>query len=142
MGGRKSRQVAVGEIRYTLAGQIETPGSIPANPAEALDESVYSDVDYRRALGSKRHREDPESPAVRLSTLRYESSQASPSSNGWSALAFSAIGGVVGKVWEFCKEGRFEASRPEGEDTRPHGRRQKVARRPTNRIEDARFNRR
>ncbi|KAL3953861.1 hypothetical protein ACCO45_011817 [Purpureocillium lilacinum] len=27
---------------------------------------------------------------------------------GWSSVAFSTLGGVVGKVWEFCKAGAFK----------------------------------
>ncbi len=46
-------QNAAGPARYTLAGQIETPGGRAGGPlAGNLDDSVYSDVGYRRALGA------------------------------------------------------------------------------------------
>ena len=97
------------QIRYTLAGQIDTPGSMPPGAGGGpLDDSMYSDVDYRRDLGSKRHREDPSSTAPRLSGLRYSTDgPGTPNSSGWSSFAFHAIGGVVGKVWEFCKTAPF-----------------------------------
>ncbi|KAH8880270.1 hypothetical protein GQ53DRAFT_625038, partial [Thozetella sp. PMI_491] len=104
-GDMREEDSGTGQTRYTLAGQIDTPGSMPTNGAGILDESVYSDVDYRRALGSRKEHGEPESPAVRLSSLRY--AQVTPTSSGWSTFAFSTIGGVVGKVWQFCKGGAF-----------------------------------
>ncbi|KZL65890.1 hypothetical protein CT0861_10591 [Colletotrichum tofieldiae] len=93
--------------RYTLAGQLETPGAASNTPFEngTLDESMYSDTDYRRALGSKRPHEELESPVPGQPTILVQPSQ--PVSGGWSRFAFSTIGGVVGKVWEFCKAGAF-----------------------------------
>ncbi|KAK1995282.1 hypothetical protein LX36DRAFT_659778 [Colletotrichum falcatum] len=93
--------------RYTLAGQLETPGAAPNTPFDngALDESMYSDTDYRRALGSKRPHEEIESPVPGQPTMLVPPSQ--PASGGWGHFAFSTIGGVVGKVWEFCKAGAF-----------------------------------
>lgn len=85
------------EIRYTLAGQISaTPGAAPAGADNGLlEESVYSDVDYRRALGPK---PEAESPSDQVPV---------PRSTGWSLFPFQMIGDVVGKVWEFCKNGAF-----------------------------------
>lgn len=92
------------EGRYVLAGQIETPdGAAQKELGQMMEESVYSDVDYRRALGSKRSRDDVDSPASRPMLI---DSDHQPSS-GWSSFAISTIGGVVGKVWEFCKNGAF-----------------------------------
>lgn len=91
--------VAAGQARYTLAGQIDTPGNgVPAAENGAMEDSIYSDVDYRRALGPKRQRD-----------LDFGDAGAAPSpaSAGWSTLAISTIGEVVGKVWEFCKTGGF-----------------------------------
>jgi len=96
------------QARYTLAGQIETPSAPVGNPLEAnLEDSVYSDVDYRRALGSKRTRDETESPSTNRmpSGAAAASSSAATPSDGWSV--FSTIGGVVGKVWEFCRGGAF-----------------------------------
>lgn len=79
-----------GQHRYTLAGQIETPGE------GILEDSLYSDVDYRRALGSRRD----------ASLVITETGEpVTPSTARWTAFAFQAIGGVVGKVWEFCRGG-------------------------------------
>lgn len=93
------------EFRYTLAGQIST---IPAEPPKGaengqLEDSVYSDVDYRRALGPKT-----------IPATQSPSEQASPSvaANApglgtWSLFSLQTIGDMVGKVWEFCKKGAF-----------------------------------
>ncbi|KAI1259754.1 hypothetical protein F5Y18DRAFT_408112 [Xylariaceae sp. FL1019] len=68
-----------------------------------IEDSVCSDVNYRRGLGSKRPHDDIDSPAWRpMSGV-----QQSPSSAGWSAFAINTIGGVVGKVWDFCTVGAF-----------------------------------
>lgn len=97
-----------GQHHYTLAGQIETPGT-QASPKEGLlDESMYSDADYRRALGSKRpHDEADMSPPLGFTGLVNPEmgDSLTPRTAGWTTFAFQAIGGVVGKVWEFCKGG-------------------------------------
>ncbi|KAI1182167.1 hypothetical protein F5B17DRAFT_210722 [Nemania serpens] len=91
--------------RYVLAGQIETPDGNAQKELGQMEESVYSDVDYRRALGSKRYCDDGlDSPASRPVII---DSGNQTSSGGWSSFAISTIGGVVGKVWEFCKNGPF-----------------------------------
>lgn len=93
--------------RYTLAGHLETPGAASHTPFDngTLDESMYSDTDYRKALGSKRPHEEMDSPVPGQPTMLVQPSQ--PVSGGWGHFAFSTIGGVVGKVWEFCKTGAF-----------------------------------
>ncbi|GJN80378.1 hypothetical protein VFPFJ_01464 [Purpureocillium lilacinum] len=92
---------------YTLAGEVGTPHAGP-DDSSVLGESMYSDSNYRRALGCKRPREDvdmtdPGGP-MPLFNLPTEPSQP----RGWSSVAFSTLGGVVGKVWEFCKAGAFK----------------------------------
>ncbi|PSR82128.1 hypothetical protein BD289DRAFT_371822 [Coniella lustricola] len=87
------------EHRYTLAGQIETPGAQAHPQGGILEDSLYSDVDYRRALGSTRTHQDGEFVDPRTGEI------INPRSAGWTTFAFQAIGGVVGKVWEFCKGG-------------------------------------
>ncbi|TPX11766.1 uncharacterized protein E0L32_007503 [Thyridium curvatum] len=94
--------------RYVLAGQIETPGARTFNPLDAnMDDSVYSDVDYRRALGSKKpHPRDPETPGVNGTAgggRDLGATPQTPQSQGWGSFAFT----VVGKVWDFCKGGAF-----------------------------------
>ena len=108
------------QIRYTLAGQIDTPGgAAPPLEVGALEDSVYSDIDYRRALGSKRQREDADSPREEPLTRPYSNqlpipdaaaptARPEPNAGGWSAFALSALGEVVGKVWEFCTAGAFK----------------------------------
>ncbi|KAI1152411.1 hypothetical protein F4825DRAFT_309722 [Nemania diffusa] len=91
------------EGRYVLAGQIETPSRTVQNDFGQMEESVYSDIDYRRALGSKRSRDDVDSPALRPMILDSDAEN----SGGWKSFAISTIGGVVGRVWEFCKTGAF-----------------------------------
>jgi hypothetical protein len=91
------------EFRYTLAGQISTTPASAAAGAEngLLDDSVYSDVDYRRALGPKA---DP--PAEGSYTQQPAKVAATASSfAGWTLLSLQTIGDMVGKVWEFCKTG-------------------------------------
>ncbi|PNH69578.1 hypothetical protein VD0001_g7138 [Verticillium dahliae] len=93
--------------RYTLAGQLETPGGFHAAGGNGrLDESLYSDSDYRKALGSKRHPVELDSPMNGHPTLLVKPSQ-QPAGEGWSRFAFNAIGGVMGKVWEFCRGSAF-----------------------------------
>ncbi|KAI0399113.1 hypothetical protein F4802DRAFT_69531 [Xylaria palmicola] len=89
--------------RYVLAGQIETPNGAAQKELGHMEDSVYSDVDYRRALGPKRLRDDVDSPA----SARMSIDSDSPVFSGWSSYALSTIGGVVGRVWEFCKTGTF-----------------------------------
>ncbi|KAK2613312.1 hypothetical protein N8I77_000233 [Diaporthe amygdali] len=100
---------AQGQDRYTLAGQIETPGTQVTPGNGGLDDSLYSDIDYRRRLelGSKRPHEDPTTPSLGLSNLAQADTTIpiTPRTAGWTTFAFQAIGGVVGKVWEFCKGG-------------------------------------
>ncbi|KAK8051631.1 hypothetical protein PG993_003016 [Apiospora rasikravindrae] len=97
------------EIRYTLGGQIETPNGMVQNQLGGdMDSSMYSDVDYRRALGPQRAHDEHEStePGQSRTDLPMEPQPAQPT--GWlSAFALNTIGGVVGKVWEFCKMAPF-----------------------------------
>ncbi|KAI1130812.1 hypothetical protein F5Y10DRAFT_103160 [Nemania abortiva] len=91
------------EGRYVLAGQIATPNGATHKDYEHMEESVYSDIDYRRALGSKRSRDDADSPASRPMMVDSDNEI----SGSWKSFAISTIGGVVGRVWEFCKTGAF-----------------------------------
>ncbi|KAI0204924.1 hypothetical protein F4808DRAFT_315206 [Astrocystis sublimbata] len=91
------------ERRYTLAGQIETPSAGAQKDYDYMEDSIYSDIDYRRALGSKRSRDDADSPAQRPMSIDSHNQI----TTGWSSFAISTIGGVVGRVWEFCKTGAF-----------------------------------
>ena len=93
------------ESRYTLAGEIS---NIPAGPAVGavggvLDDSVYSDVDYRRALGPKTI-PGAQSPSTQIP---FDRTSNAPSAATWSLFSFQTIGDMVGKVWEFCTKGAF-----------------------------------
>lgn len=101
---------ARGQDRYTLAGQIETPGTQVTSGSAGLDDSLYSDIDYRRRLelGSKGPQDDPSTPSLGLASIALDgttSTPITPRAAGWTTFAFQAIGGVVGKVWEFCRGG-------------------------------------
>ncbi|KAI2625246.1 hypothetical protein GGS21DRAFT_314727 [Xylaria nigripes] len=89
--------------QYVLAGQIETPDGVARKEFGSIEDSVYSDVDYRRALGPKRLHGDVNSPASTPMTPDHASQRQA----GWGSYAISTIGGVVGKVWEFCTAGAF-----------------------------------
>ncbi|KAI1331023.1 hypothetical protein F5Y16DRAFT_361954 [Xylariaceae sp. FL0255] len=92
------RRVNERERQYVLAGRLETPngGAQAQRELSHIEDSIYSDVDYRRALGPKPPHINSESPAIRPVPV-----------NTWSSFAISTIGGVVGKVWEFCTSGAF-----------------------------------
>lgn len=111
-------RAGVREIRYTLAGQIETPSGAPQNVQNGiLEDSVYSDIGYRKALASNRSHDWPESPSFHFSGLRLETpAPVTPQPNGWTSLALNTIGGVVGKVWDFCKTGGFRGFQAGGGD--------------------------
>lgn len=92
--------------RFPLAGQLETPGGFQGDgESTVLEESVYSDYDFRRALGTKLSQTAAESPASGQPTLLIKPVQPQA---GWSRTAFNTLGGVVGKVWEFCRTGAFK----------------------------------
>ncbi len=87
MGGATTKS----GLSYTLAGQIDVlngPG------VRALEDSVISDVNYRRALGPQ----DAGSASLAYADDGLDQ-------GNWSVL--QALGSVVGKVWEFCKAGAF-----------------------------------
>lgn len=92
------------EFRYTLAGQISTTPAGPPVGAEngLLEDSVYSDVDYRRALGPKTT--EAESPSLGVPANRIIDA---PPLTGWSLFSLQTIGDMVGKVWDFCTKGAF-----------------------------------
>ncbi|KAF4447279.1 hypothetical protein F53441_9166 [Fusarium austroafricanum] len=102
--GTPVAQIRNEEMRYQLGGQLDTPNSGPFDSG-ILGESMYSDSDYRRALGSKRTHHDIDQGAgpTQLFNLPPEPIP----SQSWGSFVFSTIGGVVGRAWEFCKTGSF-----------------------------------
>ncbi|GAB0133078.1 hypothetical protein EsDP_00001494 [Epichloe bromicola] len=125
------RHVAQNGRAYTLAGQLDTPTSGGLADGEPLEDSMYSDEDYRKALGSKRCRDDVDAAEASGPSLVFDlPHHPHYQSPGWSTVAFSTIGGVVGKVWEFCKVGAFKGfyagggrgfEMPPGEGVLPEG---------------------
>ncbi len=117
--------------RYQIAGGLDTPTQQVAN---YFEDSEFSDTNYRRNLANATSRRRPADSAgesgyhsfARLpSTASMENNgqprvqsptQVAPStpSGGWGKLALNVVGGVsgvvggvVGKVWQFCKSGTF-----------------------------------
>lgn len=91
---------------YALAGTLDTPGNADS---DVLGESMYSDSNYRTALGSKRSRSDHDDDASSgAPTSLYHHDPPGSPSQGWGTAAISVVGGVVGRVWEFCKAGAFK----------------------------------
>lgn len=94
---------------YTIAGNVDTASA--ANSG-LLDDSIYSESNYRTALSFKRSREESESQQESTGnepTQLFQLPQEPESpSRGWGASAVSALGSAVGKVWEFCKAGAFK----------------------------------
>lgn len=91
--------------RYTLAGQIETPGAQVTSQGGMLEDSRYSDIDYRRGLFEGTRRLTDQGQLIDVQT----GEPVTPRTAGWTTFAFQAIGGVVGKVWEFCRGGAGSA---------------------------------
>jgi hypothetical protein len=106
IGPEHSTRLGIAQSRYVLAGQIETPtGANIGIQNGILEDSVYSDVNYRRELGSKREHGEFYSPSNAATTSQHPFAATTPA--GWGNFAFNTIGGMVGKVWEFCKAGAF-----------------------------------
>ncbi|KAF4965439.1 hypothetical protein FSARC_6741 [Fusarium sarcochroum] len=103
--GTPLAQMRNDDRRYQLAGQLDTPSAGPFDSG-ILGESMYSDSDYRRALGSKRTHDDIDHTGAGPTQLFNLPPQPMPS-QGWGSFAFATLGGVVGRVWEFCKTGSF-----------------------------------
>lgn len=106
---------------YMLAGQLDSPTGGARFSNDMVEESMFSDSDYRRMLGTKRPRDDidPNESVFGLSTLAQQ--QQAPQQS-WGAFAVTAFGGVVGRIWRFCKVGSFKgfhAGGGRGYDLRP-----------------------
>ncbi|RCI09610.1 hypothetical protein L249_4000 [Ophiocordyceps polyrhachis-furcata BCC 54312] len=91
---------------YALAGHLDTPHSGPED-GSLLDESMYSDSNYRKALGSKRPHPDFDVADPSRPTPLFSLPAEPMPQRTWSALALDTIGDVVGRVWDFCTAGAF-----------------------------------
>ncbi|KAI9742922.1 MAG: hypothetical protein M1818_003651 [Claussenomyces sp. TS43310] len=95
--------------RYALAGGLDTPTAVVATADEAAD-SVYSDIRYRRDMvvgGDGEHNLSYFPRIERPFSAQSQMPDSTRQSDGWSKTALEVVGGVVGKVWEFCKAGAF-----------------------------------
>ncbi|KFX87062.1 hypothetical protein V490_08582 [Pseudogymnoascus sp. VKM F-3557] len=102
--------------RYQIAGGLDTPTAAAAN---YFEESEFSDTGYRRNLPSdasgKPHFETeyhsfarlPSSASMETNGQSRVPSLQQNTSGGWSKAALNVVGGVVGRVWQFCKAGAF-----------------------------------
>ena len=113
----------------TMANTMETPGSpmsfvntrylvkggmdTPSLAVEQAHESEYSDITYRKSLSGNEQRVFGEPSYFPLEQLEHESNGRPRvpqyHSPGWNIpkTALEVVGGVVGKVWEFCKTSAF-----------------------------------
>lgn len=103
--------------KYKIKGGLDTP----TLAAQQLNESVseYSDVGYRRKLSGAKSILGEDSGGYQsflpLDQDRESNGRSRRSSGrlftnnnvGWSTTALGVVGGVVGKVWEFCKTSAF-----------------------------------
>jgi hypothetical protein len=101
--------------RYQLAGGLDTPSAAAAAAHEA-GASEYAEVGYRKTLGDTRKTYEgghspyfPTTPTAQFTdgNGRPRIQGYEPRNVGWSKVAIEVVGGVVGKVWEFCKAGAF-----------------------------------
>lgn len=112
--------------RYVLAGGMDTPGLAASKVEDATDSEYFSDVGYRRELSDNNKLQGllgEESRYQSFAPLDFDrGSSGRPKSRassrkftgqgeGWSRTALEVVGGVVGgvmgKVWEFCKTSAF-----------------------------------
>ncbi|MCJ1284580.1 hypothetical protein MMC26_003913 [Xylographa opegraphella] len=98
--------------RYKLAGGLDTPS---AALASGFDPSASTpDLAFRRGGRNYGSRHTPEdyfgdtsSALARERNGRSRTQFESRPSDGWGKAVVSAVSGVAGKVWEFCKAGAF-----------------------------------
>ncbi|MCJ1421518.1 hypothetical protein MMC32_007882 [Xylographa parallela] len=98
--------------RYRLAGGLDTPS---AALASGFDPSASTpDHAFRRGGRNDGSRHTPEdyfgdtsAALARERNGRSRTQLAGPPGDGWGKAVVSAVSGVAGKVWEFCKAGAF-----------------------------------
>lgn len=101
-------------VKYTIAGGLDTP----TQTAESYFGRDYNDADLgvtRRwkdlSVTTKPTTQPVEAPVVlggdRNGQGRYQDSQSETRTQSWGNFVFTIVGGVAGKMWEFCKVGTF-----------------------------------
>ncbi|KAI9709865.1 MAG: hypothetical protein M1812_007573 [Candelaria pacifica] len=106
--------------RYRLAGGLDTPTTAAAADYEKEDSRLTPfEARYRRQWGNSENKQtygrQDESyfPATPLALAQERNGRSrlrvSPngSGDGWGRVVYSVVGGVAGKVWEFCRAGAF-----------------------------------
>ncbi|CAG8974198.1 hypothetical protein HYALB_00007361 [Hymenoscyphus albidus] len=103
--------------RYVLAGGMDTP-TMKAAQLALPGNGDYMDAGYRRSLGREEKRmlgtpqysDLDDSTYLQADGLGRDANGRgrgwiSPGNGGWGRTAAQVVGGVVEKVWEFCKYG-------------------------------------
>jgi hypothetical protein len=102
--------------RYQIAGGFDTPTAAAAN---YFEESEFSDTGYRRNFpsdGSAKSQFEteyhsfarlPSSASMETNGKARVPSLKQNSSGSWGKAALEVVGGVVDRVWQFCKAGAF-----------------------------------
>ncbi|KAI9754361.1 MAG: Transcriptional activator of fatty acid utilization [Chaenotheca gracillima] len=106
--------------KYRLDGGLDTPTAAANAAFERGQSSNYSlDDAYQRnwnSRGAKRyqHVRDHETPHFETDLRRERNGQprvtitpTDPSKKGWGKSVVHMVGGVAGKVWQFCRENTF-----------------------------------
>ncbi|MCJ1253770.1 hypothetical protein MMC24_001583 [Lignoscripta atroalba] len=101
--------------QYRLAGGLDTPSAATASAYENNYGESTTDVAFRRGRGWSNGGSGgsegyfPYTPLAlaREGNGRKKVYNSSPTHGGWSKAVFTVVGGVAGKVWEFCKAGAF-----------------------------------
>ena len=93
--------------RYQLAGGMDTPGMVDSR-IEEDERNGFGEPGFRKSLSDmdekrSRREKDDYFGLQREGNGRSRSFVVKEESNGWSSSAFSVMGAVVGKAWEFCK---------------------------------------
>ena len=96
--------------KYQLAGGMDTPGMVDSR----VEENLFGEPAFRKSLSDldeKKYNETLQNRPIDYFGLEREGNgrprghTQQQESTGWSKSAFSVVGAVVGKAWEFCKAG-------------------------------------
>ena len=112
--------------RYRLAGGLDTPSAALASGFDVLESTP--DLAFRRGrndtnrLTPEDYFGDTVSVLARERNGRSRTQLQQSEANGWGKAVVSAVSGVAGKVWEFCKAGTFRgfyAGGSHGDNSQP-----------------------
>ncbi|MCJ1483142.1 hypothetical protein MMC06_003308 [Schaereria dolodes] len=125
--------------QYRLAGGLDTPTAAAASAYESNYGDAAEDIAYRRGRGwsiGGSAGSGSYFPHIPLALSREgngqrRSNRSLARQDGWSKTVYSVVGGVAGKVWEFCKAGAFRgfyAGGGQGYSNKAHLRRSDASR--------------